>query len=34
MFGLIDDTIKLVQNPRKFKARLPILETLGIENYD
>lgn len=34
MVGLIDDTIKLVQNPRKFKAHLPILETLGIDNYD
>ena len=34
MVGLIDDTIKLQQNPRKFKASLPILETLGIDNYD
>lgn len=34
MVGLIDDTIKLPQNPRKFKANLPILETLGIDNYD
>lgn len=34
MVGLIDDTIKLVQNPRKFSAHLPILETLGIDNYD
>ena len=34
MVGLIDDTIKLQTNPRKFKAYLPILETLGIDNYD
>ena len=34
MVGLIDDTIKLQTNPRKFKAYLPILETLGIANYD
>ena len=34
MIGLIDDTVKLNQNTRKFKAHLPILETLGISNYD
>lgn len=34
MIGLIDDTVKLIQNPRKFKAHLPILSTLGIDNYD
>jgi len=34
MIGLIDDTIKLQQNPRKFKAHIPILKTLGIDNYD
>ena len=34
MVGLIDDTIKLSQNPRKFEAKLPILATLGIDNYD
>lgn len=34
MVGLIDDTIKLQQNPRKFEAKLPILKTLGIDNYD
>ena len=34
MVGLIDDTIKLPMNPRKFKTNLPILKTLGISNYD
>ena len=34
MVGLIDDTIKLQQNPRKFKTELPILKTLGIDDYD
>lgn len=32
--GFIDDTVRLQQNPRKFKAHLPILQTLGIDNYD
>lgn len=32
--GLIDDTMKLHPNPRKFTSKLPIIETLGIENYD
>ena len=32
--GLIDDTIKLQPNQRKFKTKLFVCETLGIEDYD
>ena len=32
--GLIDDTMKLHPNPRMFTAKLPIIKTLGIDNYD
>lgn len=34
MGNFIDETFKLVQNPRKFKTHLPILTTIGIDNYD
>ena len=33
MLSLIDD-VKLVQKPREFRATLPIIESLGIDNYD
>ena len=33
IMSMIDDN-RITPNPRKFDGHLPILETLGIKNYD